>query len=272
MKEKTYRDYKLTKISAWIMLSIFAFSLGSTFLLFNIKNVFNEKSLKKIGVKAITDLLEEDREKVLKNYDILQEFAKTSPEEELEIPTGIENFSLTMKGSDVAGLSKEEFFTKLPAVITDNTYDRYIGSIAKENEGGKTIIYSAIINELSANEKNTQGTIFIYITLISFLLCLVLGSYKKMLLRMGLMTISMSLPIYLMLYIFQPFIEASIRKTGFIFATFMVSDLLSRLALNYLYFTLLGVTLIVLGIIAKLDLKEVIPKKKGEFEKVIEIK
>ncbi|MCL5093861.1 MAG: hypothetical protein M1355_01915 [Patescibacteria group bacterium] len=266
------------KALKWFSLTVLFFSLTAVLFLYNLKTVINEKNIKEVGVKTISDLLEQNSKVIDENFDELMRFAEETPNETLKIPTGIENLFVEIKGQDIKGISKEDFYKKVPVMVVDTIYSKTLNQFINSNLKSNSLIPDFISDQLLKHNgergelTNWLFTIFLVILAVSVSLYFFLAKEKKSIVIVGLVMSLVSFPIYICIYLFTPFINSTIRQTSFYVTASMITNLLNQVQRNYLYVFILGILISVVGFMFYLgfNLKNLFQKKK-EYEKIIKV-
>lgn len=272
MEKKTFKTTFLGKILKWFSLAVFTFSFMTALFLYNVSTELNEKNIKAIGSKIVSQFLEENKDLIQDNYGEIISFAKAHPLEELQFPTGIADVALNLKGEVIADLSQEEFFKQVPELTVNQFFDNTRKLVlAKENS--PEILKNQFFNEKSSGRYIENlfyaALIIMAISLISYFF---LNNKKKFVFNIGVIILFSALPAYLLFYLLMPFLTSIIRELNFFVAANMISDLFGQVQKNYLYASLSGLFIAIIGIIIQGNLKEIIPRKKGQYEKVIRVK
>lgn len=265
------------KIIRWMSIMIFMAVLPATLIFYNLYTVVSEKNIKKIGEKVVSDLLYQNKAIIDENYTTIIAFAKAYPEENIEFPTGLTGLNINIKASEFSSLSQEEFYEKIPIVVADNIYretlDVFINDFIRNNSAIPSMLKEMFFRFNSDNTVLFRNLFFVSaaITLLALSIYLFLTKKTRALVTLGLVSLLVSLPPFLLLYFAIPAINDTIRKSDFEAVASMLISMLDKIQANYLYFSIFGLLIFITGFLSYLGFskKSFKIKRKKEFEKII---
>lgn len=271
--KKLKEGSKITrKIARWFLLTLFLIFFYLSLIFYNLFTVTSEKNIKTLAEKIVSDIVLQNRELIDKHYDEILLYAENFPESDLEFPSGLSDLSIKIKGNEIKGLSKDEFYKKIPVLIADDLYEELSDSMIKENVKKNAFTPIAVKKFVQANKNDKVFITFFYITTILCFLCLAglffISKISKILIRVGLLISLTTSPIFLAIYFMIPFVNNILRQTELATITSLAVSLLEQIQRNFLFSSILGLIILAIGVFLKLNIK-INFKKKNEFEKII---
>lgn len=265
------------RILRWVLIPIFIITLIPALFFYNIHSAASEKNIKKLGEEIVRDVLYQNQESIDENYDLLVEFAKLMPEENLEFPTGIEEIVINIQANEFSELSREEFYDKIPVIVSDNMYretlDHYINTYIQENEA-VPVVARNIFGEFNKDNTKALKTLYIIFGIISFvtaILYMLCSNKGKGLIVLGISAFTLSFTPFLVLKFSLPALNGVIRKSEFSTIASLTMSMFEKMQANYLYFSLFSLFIFIIGVAMVMGFKpkSFKVKKKDKYEKII---